>query len=129
GAGHGPGAGRGGDGAPPAGGHGPGAGVAVIAPGALEGLCRALVERGHFVTAAEKCAETVLIGFNFMPRAAPAWLKAFEVPHHDATVEGVEAAIEAWKAGVRRDLERGESSQVVRQMIAEHGPDAVREAM
>lgn len=97
--------------------------------GTLEALCRELVRRGWWVTAAEKCNETVLIGFNFMPHAVPAWLKAFEVPHAQATPEGVEAAIEAWKATVRRALENGGASKTVRQMVAEHGPDAVKEAM
>jgi hypothetical protein len=100
-----------------------------LAPDHLETLCRQLVQRGHFVTAAEMCPATVIVGFNFMPRAVPAWLKAFEVTHRDATPDGVEAAMEKWKAGVRRDLERGEVSDTVRLMIAEHGPGAVQDAM
>lgn len=97
--------------------------------GDLEALCRRLVERGWWVTAAEKCPETVIIGFNFMPHAAPTWLKAFEVSHASATPEGVEAAIEAWKITVRYALENGGASPLVRQMVAEHGLQAVREAM
>lgn len=97
--------------------------------GQLEGLCRELVQRGWWVTGAETCPQTVLIGFNFMPQAHPSWLKAFEVPHADATVEGVEAAIAEWMAGVRRDLETGKVSPTVRNMVAEHGPGAVQEAM
>jgi hypothetical protein len=100
-----------------------------LAPGHLESLCRQLVQRGHWVTAAEKTNETVIIGFNFMPERVPAWLKAFEVPHRHANVEGVEVMIETWKAGVRWDLENGKASQTVRHMIAEHGPQRVREAM
>lgn len=101
----------------------------MLAPGHLEILCRQLVDRGWYVTAAEKTDQTVMVGFNFMPGPAPTWLKAFEVDHKDATVEGIEAAIEAWKAQVRHELENGASSQLVRQMIAEHGPDKVKEAM
>ena len=100
-----------------------------LPPGHLEALCRELVRRGWWVTAAEKCPETVIIGFNFMPHAVPAWLKAFEVAHADANPEGVEAAIEAWKAGVRNALENGGASETVRKMVAEHGIAAVREAM
>jgi hypothetical protein len=98
-------------------------------PGRLESLCRELVRRGWWVTAAEKTQATVLIGFNFMPERAPSWLKAFEVPHDAATVEGVEAAIETWKAGVRHALQNGGASQTVRHMVAEHGPHRVEEAM
>lgn len=101
----------------------------MIDPGQLEILCRRLVERGWWVTAAEKCPDTVIIGFNFMPNAAPTWLKAFEVDHADATVEGVEAAIEAWKARVLHALDNGEASPLVRQMVAEHGAVAVQRAM
>lgn len=97
--------------------------------GELEGLCRALVSRGWWVTAAEWTPETVIIGFNFMPQKHPSWLKAFEVPHADATVGGVEAAIETWKAGVRHALQNGGASETVRKMIAEHGTQAVGEAM
>lgn len=95
----------------------------------LESLCRTLVERGWWVTAAERTPDTVIIGFNFMPRGHPSWLKAFEAPHADATVEGIEARIEVWKARVRFTLENGAASETVRKMVAEHGPDAVREAM
>ena len=101
----------------------------MFAPGRLESLCRALVARGWHVTAAERCPETVLIGFNFMPRRAPAWLKAFELPHRHADVRGVEIHVETWKAGVRHDLELGHPSALVRQMVAEHGPEAVKAAM
>lgn len=95
----------------------------------LESLCRELVRRGWWVTAAENCPETVIIGFNFMPGRAPAWLKAFELAHEDATVEGVEAAVEAWKETVRHRLENGIASETVRRMLAEHGPGAVQEVM
>lgn len=101
----------------------------MIAPGQLEALCRKLVERGHWVTAAEKTLGTVIIGFNFMPERVPAWLKAFEVPHEDATPEGVERVIEDWKTTVRFCLANGGASQLVRQMVAEHGLGAVQEAM
>ena len=67
----------------------------MIASGALESLCRALIERGWWVTAAERTDATVIIGFNFIPGGHPSWLKAFEVPHADANIPGVEAAIEA----------------------------------
>ena len=100
-----------------------------LGPGALESLCRVLVQRGWWVTAAERTPETVIIGFNFLPNRAPTWLKAFEVPHRHADVRGVEVMIETWKAGVRHDLESGHTSAVVRQMLAEHGVQAVREAM
>lgn len=101
----------------------------MIAPGALESLCRALVDRGWWVTAAEKTPATVIVGFNFMPHAAPTWLKAFEVSHADATVEGVERAVAAWQADVLHRLDNGTASPLVRQMLAEHGADAVRGAM
>lgn len=100
-----------------------------LKPGELSDLCRTLVQRGWWVTAAEKTPHTVLIGFNFLPRKHPCWLKAFEVPLAAATVEGVEAAVEAWKAEVRERLANGMASALVRQMIAEHGLDVVREAM
>jgi hypothetical protein len=95
----------------------------------LEILCRRLVDRGWWVTAAEKCPETVIVGFNFMPHAVPAWLKAFEVPHAEATVEGLEQVISAWQADVLERLEFGTASATVREMLAEHGANAVREAM
>jgi len=99
-------------------------------PGQLENLCRELVRRGWWVTAAETCPATVIIGFNFMPQAGPpSWLKAFEVPHHLATPEGVEMMIRTWMAGVRWDLENGTPSETVRKMVAEHGVGRVREAM
>ena len=101
----------------------------MMAPGQLETLCRRLVERGWWVTAAEKTEAAVLIGFNFMPNGHPSWLKAFEVPHHLATPEGVETMIRTWMAGVMWDLENGTPSETVRKMVAEHGPDRVRKAM
>jgi hypothetical protein len=103
----------------------PAADEPMIAPGQLESLCRRLVERGWWVTAAEKTPQTVIVGFNFMPYASPTWLKAFEAPHHLANVEGLEVMIETWKAGVRHDLENGGASALVRQMVAEHGVGAV----
>lgn len=101
----------------------------MVPPGHLEALCRELVRRGWWVTAAEKCPESVLIGFNFMPHGHPSWLKAFEVPDRQATADGVEIHIRTWMAGVRWDVENGTPSETVRKMIAEHGPEAVREAM
>lgn len=100
-----------------------------MAPGQLETLVRQLMQRGWYVTAAEKAESTLLIGFNFMPGGGTSWLKAFEVPHADATVEGVEHAIETWKAKVRNDIANATASDLVRRMIAEHGPDRVGEAM
>jgi hypothetical protein len=101
----------------------------MIPQGDLERLCRELVARGWWVTAAEKTPTTAIIGFNFMPYAAPSWLKAFEVPERHADVAGVELMIETWKAGVRHDLDNGGASALVRQMVAEHGAGAVRNAM
>lgn len=101
----------------------------MLAPGHLEALCRELIRRGWWVTAAEKTGDTVLIGFNFIPHAVPTWLKSFELAHADANPEAVEAAIELWRARVLHELENGRASSTVRQMVAEHGVAAVREAM
>lgn len=95
----------------------------------IASVCRELVRRGWWVNAAEKTDTTLLIGFNFMPHAQPAWLKAFEVPHEEATPDGVERAIEAWKETVRHALRNGGASETVRRMVAEHGLARVQEAM
>jgi phosphoglycolate phosphatase-like HAD superfamily hydrolase len=95
----------------------------------LPALCRELVRRGWWVTAAEKTPHSVIVGFNFMPERVPAWLKAFEVPLESATPDGVEHAVEDWKASVRHAILNGKASPVVRQMVAEHGITRVREAM
>lgn len=101
-----------------------------LPPGHLEALCRELVRRGWWVTAAERTGAGVIVGFNFLPeRGAPSWLKAFEVPDHLADVRGVEVMIRTWMDGVLWDLENGTPSETVRRMVAEHGPQVVREAM
>lgn len=94
----------------------------------LEALTRELLADGHWVTAAEDTGETLLIGFDFMPRSSLPWLKAFEIAK-PVTREAVDAAVQAWKAKVRRELADGSASAVVRQMIAEHGPQRVAAAM
>lgn len=95
----------------------------------INDLARELVQRGWMVTAAEANLLTLIVGFNFMPNRAPSWLKAFEVPLAEVSVEAFERRIEAWKHKVRDELARGKSSETVRRQLAEHGPDAVKEAM
>lgn len=95
----------------------------------LPAICRELVRRGWWVTAAEKTNSSVIVGFNFFPRGDPSWLKAFELPYADATPDGVERAIDDWMFSVRQAIENGEPSATVRQMIAEHGIDNVRRVM
>lgn len=101
----------------------------ILTRGSLLGLCRELVARGWWVTAAERERDALLIGFDFLPHRAPSWRKAFEVPWSEADIEGVERHVEGWKAKVRRDLADGSASPLVRQMVAEHGPEVVRAAM
>lgn len=94
-----------------------------------------LVKRGWFVTAfepvvnTERSAGSLIVGVNFMPQRRPSWLKAFELPISAATPDLFEKAIEVWKRRVRHDLRHGRASHTVRRMLAEHGPEAVREAM
>lgn len=95
----------------------------------LPGLCRELVQRGWWVTAAEKTNDGVIVGFNFMPHVPLCWLKAFEVPFEEATPDGIERHIEAWRERVLGTLEKGEVSATVRHLIAEHGREKVTEAM
>lgn len=95
----------------------------------LTALCQELVRRGWWVTAAERTNDSVIVGFNLMPRATPNWLKAFELPHALATPGGFEREIETWRSRVRADLENNKASDVVRHLMAEHGPEKVREAL
>ena len=92
-------------------------------------LSRELVRRGWWITQAEPTARGLIIGFDFMPRVRPNWLKAFEVGPQDASPEGVERIVEAWRGDVLRRLDACELSQTVRRLLDEHGAEAVRLAM
>ncbi len=95
----------------------------------LTDLCRQLVGRGWWITEAEMTEEGAIIGFDFMPRVRPNWLKAFEVKGAECGIDGIERQVEAWRADVLQRLEACDLSPTVRRLLAEHGVDAVRAAM
>lgn len=95
----------------------------------VDALCKELVRRGWFVTEAELMQDSVIVGFNFLPRHDPNWLKAFRLPFKDATPDAFEREIDLWRADVLRRLDDCELTPVLRRLLAEHGADKVREAM
>ena len=95
----------------------------------LEALCRELVQRGWFVTGADEMSDGIVVGFNFLPRHDPNWLKAFRLPVKDATPDGFEHEIDLWRRDVLHRLDNCELNPVLRRLLAEHGADKVREAM
>ena len=93
-------------------------------------ICRELVRRGWWVTDAERTQTGLLIGFDFMPRVRPNWLKAFEPIGLQCTPDGIERLVNAWREDVLIRLKSGDQlSATVRRLLAEHGRDAVHAAM
>lgn len=89
-----------------------------------------LVRRGWWVTDAERTPTGLIVGFDFLPRVRPNWLKAFEVNGLQCTPDGIERVVEAWRADVLRRLHGNYAlTDTVRRLVAEHGPEAVTAAM
>lgn len=95
----------------------------------LETVARELLRRGHRVTAVERTADGgVIAGFSLLPPGLhPTWLKAVEA--REATPDAVERALENWQGQCIRALVTGKPSAIVRQMVAEHGREAVMRAL
>lgn len=89
-------------------------------------ICRTLLLRGHeplwFKT--EAGGDTLVVCFQIMS----AWRKAVVLSARDDP-NTAEAALETWKAGLRRQWAEGEPVQQVRQAVAMYGEVAVRAAL
>lgn len=97
--------------------------------GELRAVRDELAQRGYVPTWMALEQGYAQIGFNFLPGYNPAWLRAFQLPAQSATPDGFETAIRAWQWNVLQELEADRSSDVVRQLIREHGREPVMRAM